>query len=1452
MNEAVPVVDKSTEAQPAYVDNPAPADPDVGTEYIEQDPLEEGTVYEEPVQRIPELNQQSTDVIDTAALTVARGSKVDWGNLNGYDYENRYKTKTSEERAIEHRHLYEDDVVNDVNRAIALGQEVDPTVVATDLQIAHKASMGVFGGFRAEVDSHPNAKYMTPAEKDQVAVINYLQANAAKVLDEMDWTDWAGDISAMVFSPDLENIRLNQVADIIGLDYKMKDAINYADFFGRMSAHIRTLPPEEAVTAIDELTRGWEGILGDNRLMLAATLADLTGDYAHDSKVWEARLGVADQLATGGAWTIPLVKAGTTMLKGVNVINKSVKMKNVKALSDIVKDGVQGKLTGNGVDIEDAAATITPIKAAGDLTPGADNSLALDIVKEQQKVQIHLDQIDKVNNYGLGLDELEQDEAITNAIKALEEQEELVGVTEVSRDSKGFVVKYETGIGDDKFMTERNMSYQVTDTGIFISDGVSGHSPWNFGVTSPNFRFTADRKSLVQIPEQLQNQAAFIRESYDFAIKAAVGDLSTPEFKRLDGLLIYGDESEKLFTRDELLSGVEGIQYTPKEVEAYLGVRQVVEHMYHAKNKQILETWNATGVKLTEWGGQTHPMKVYEEPQAAITGFRQADTHSRLVVMHSDEGTIRFPEEDIDPDFLIDMYGEGYQLTRVSNNSLLNLGDTHAEWALVHRGDLRDPSGVVLGQRAGYMPKIRKNGHFFVKKKTQTNIAGRDVSTSPETKRYFDNHADAKLWRDRQDGAEDYKIVADGELSASDREDEYINISGGLFTGARSSNPIPFGLEEQTLTGSRRDALHGLQRYVNHLAKQMPYSLYRMGLRSRWEKTARELGALDGKPKGSFDDLIHDLDTRHEAYPFLKDAHNQISLISGIPTDSEKAARSKTSAIAMWLEQFGSLGKSAASKLHGKTGVDEITGTLRGATFHSLLGMYNPAQYLIQASGALIAISINPIHAAKAIAQSLSFQALDRMIAKNPGKMDEYLKWMTDKGIDVDGYRMWHNSGLKQGITSSNVDYETLWADLPYDASLMRRVMGNDTFFFKSGELVSARISFGTAYNRWKSLNKGKTPDNSDMQDILARTEQYRLNMSRANSAKFQSGYASIPTQFQQVNSKFMEKILGVGEFTFEEKIRMATGQAAFFGAMGIPIVGYITPVVMDTLGLNAENLSEEELTILRNGALTWFWNDFMDVNSVITGRMTLGGDILEKMFTVAVEPSSMVDLLAGPSWSIMDKSLNMAFNVRTALAADFSAEGMETNKIAFVTEVLAKSLAQFAGPAANTLKAYDMTHSKFYKNRTGKPLFEWTDNNAQTILFQALGYSPTEVQDYYEVNNRDGGMIPVGMSNRDAKRITFIMNMLDGNSKQESAEAALYAINAIKTKYNPYDQQKLMKQVMTLIKDPKNPWDKNLLKMTEEWKSELSDGWADMIRISKAKTNPRVARELEERGVTK
>ena len=1507
--------------------------PESGTgEFYEEEGLGP-QLYEEPEVKIDSTAEQDMDAADEGLRAVSRaGDNAPAGLLKevmaGVQNDATYEPTDGKSRAERFRAEFLIDLEKEIEVTQGSGALVNAPAIINKAEEHQSGSMGIWKGFRSEVDLHPQAKYMTKKEKNNMAMDSYINHATGKVLSEMGYIRGATDIASMFILPEIDNVRSAHLASQLGQTYGVTDFANDAEFQGRLVAHIKSLDPEAAVAFFDLMDESLQTVGGGNEFYRMGFMADMTGDFDLFSKSAERGLMTGIQ---GLEWT-GLAHVVGKVIKGFNIARKAVKVKSAAAQAQVVEAAIEGKLSDVGVSPMDGASSIVPGDTLGFVSPGSDNGLAKETVDKMMEVEIHLAKLDAVSNYGLALNAEDQAAAVKAGIKAMREKEGLLEISEVSRDAHGFTVSYKTGkghgkveaastaerealqananetaqtlkgfeddmaeLGDDVTDTdramldeaieeaemakaeladfdkeassriapevhERTVSYTIDDVGTLKSDGKKGFLNWTLGIISPNTRFAADKRNMVQIPEQLNHQSGAIKGAYTDASKAALGDLNKMEYGNVQTLIAKGDELKEEYSELELLNGaVDNYKFSPKEAAAYRGMRQIYDHMHLAKNKQIVDGYIAQGFKMTSWGpkSQQATLKNYEDVTAARNGFSQANTKTHYVAKQGADGEIEtfdFADAaDMTDEFLQKQYADGYELTKVQNGHLLEVGDTHAEWAFVKKTALRKPSGIVLGKRPGYAPKLRKDGHFFMKQRSSLKIGTGKVTASPHTVRYFDNAIDANIWKQRQEKPDDFEVVPDGQMSTADRDAEYNNIGGGFITGARKQTDIPFGLEEQELTGEREDVLVGLQKYINHLSKQMPAHLYRMALREQWIKSAKEMGALKGDPVDGFDGLLNQLDPTHPAQKFLEKAHNQVSLISGIPTKEEKFMKMVTTHLAHWLEDKTVLGAKMARWLHGRNATAEITGLAKGSTFGSLLGMYNPAQWFIQSSGGLVALSVDPIHGIKGVKQSMGYALMDGMVRKNPGKLDEIMAWAETKGIDIDGFRMYNESGIRESVISATDDFAGIWGDLPYDAGKLRKVVKNHTLFFQSGELVSARLSFATAFQRWRSANKGKTPTDLDAQDIKARAEQYRLNMSKPNNAGFQSNdITSVTAQFMQVQTKFAEKLFN-SDFTLGEKTRLLGAQTAMFGAAGVPLVGWAGPLFLDMLGLNAENLTEGEMIAARNGGLTWFINDYMDINAIVTGRITLGSDILFDTWSVASENSNLISIGLGATGSLFEKGLNVIHQVTTAFNAEiYNEEDLDVNKTLHVTEVLLKSLAPFAGSVNNLMKSYDMTHSKFYRNKDGKAIFEWYDNNAQTILAQAGGLSPMAPQDYYEVNARHGGGIPKSNRNIDAKRIVLIMNQLGHVEDHDATENRLIALNALLTKYTGEDRKKVMAQVLTMLENPKDVWAKATVDLIADHSSALSRDFASTVKMGSAITSPKIASVLDEAGYEK
>lgn len=1403
-------------------------------------------IYTEPLEPIPDESRRVNDALDAAM----QGSSVGQDPRAIYESMQQSLDYDADDRSSVIVNNMANTVSQEEDRirsTVSSGGTIVPSLEASTFEQIEVASQKTMAEARTYMMSLPSFKTLSPDQQEDAVWLQTLKGLSHKVNDETGMGQAALDLGGAIAIPQ-ENFRVQEIAEVLGVDFSAGDLFDTTDFYSSLVRQLLVEEPEQRMKMVNTLISAWPEIHGNNRMALAQVLNDFSGDFSTDWKHVENYIERADQ----SMLTLGLGKILKGGLKAASYLRIAAKTNNAEGMADAVEAAMKGELASAGVTPMEGATSVTPMADMQTLFKGSDNSLTEEVVAIQVQNKQFLDQIDEVDNFGLHLSDAQKVSAMDRAVKDFKDVPGISGIKANPVNESTYKMTYKVE-GED---VEQVRHFTRNDVGGFNSDGRKGYTNFDWGVTSPIFRFGADKLKLVQLPEQMKMQGDKIRALYDSAIKSSVKGLNKNEMKNLDLALIKGDEFMdesgelvgKEFTRSDIVDGeISGLRLSEKEYAAYKGIRQVVDHMYWSKNKEIIDTWNSKGIKTTNWNGLTIPVKTYAAPKDAMAGYAQAETRSKQVIIDGEEGRRILGEGELDAALFNDMYAKGYDLTKVDKKGLLAHNNDNYEWAFIKRSALDAPSGMVLGRREGYMPKIRKDAHYFIKENYGVTVGGKSLSAQ-RTVRYFDNNTDAQKYLDELDPQRNtYEVVPDRELSATALNDEYINIGGGLITGARKKTEIPFGFTDEA--GKREDSLGALQRYVNNISHNMPLSVYRIGLQEQWLNHARQLGAIAPNFRGGFEKAIAEVPINHQSFKFLEDSHGQVSFISGIPTTAEKQAMGRWKSFARQLEKIPKIGKPLSRRVLN-TSIDGMSGTARGLTFHMMLGMYNPAQFAIQASGSLVALSINPVHGAKAIGQMTQAGMLDLAVG-SPAKLKAFKANLSKKGLlDEEAYNAWDKSGLRESVTHSNLDYHSLWNDAPYDAGVLRRVMGNGDLFFKHGELVNSRISFFTAFNRWKEINKGKKVDSAAMEQILARTEQYRLNMSRVNSAKFQRGLTSVPTQFQQVNTKFFEKLVG-SDFTAAEKGRLLAAQGTVFGAAGVPLFSTLTPHVLEMAGVDVENTSAESLQKMYSGVAGWAIQDYFDVNSVITGRMTLGQDFIENALGAITEPVVMWDVALGPFKEVFARSNTAIERMYTTFSTMAYGDDMTAEDFSAVGKILVRSLSGIPSSSANLVKAWDMTHSKFYKNKRGKSVFEWSENNIQTIIAQSLGFAPQEVADWYELNNRDGGMIPGSVKNGDADRIAWLLGEMGNQSDESQSRWHGAAINAILSKYErPQDRKVIMDKLNRALDEPENAKYKQLIKILTNFRSEVQDGWAEIHGHSKILSSPAVAKELEKRGV--
>lgn len=1426
----------------------------------------------EPTPVIGDMNRRYVDALNSAARASALGQDP-VAFFQSVQDNPLYDADNTSQRILESVGSIVEQVDPKVQKEVAEGG--DPEAHLDDFRGkierigVKEVSSQVMMDARAYVESVPTIGQLSEKEREDAVFLKYLERMTATVSDEIGW-NWGtvGDVAGF-FVPQ-ENIRYEEVADILGVEYNAMDALDYRDFLERTADYLQTETPANRTAMVENIIEAWPEIHGNNRIALADFLSVMSGasDPKSGLRTLDNALERVDQ-ATLGALSVGKIISGG--MKAINAIRTTTKMGNVEAVTDLITAGSKGALNEAGVSPMDAATSLNPMASANTLVKGADNTYATEAANIQRDVDIYLEAAEKVDNYGLALSPDEQVEWHNRVAKDLESQANVKDVSVRTLDDLNFEVSF---TADNGVKYKVKQPYVRDAVGGFRSEAGEGHINVDLKVTSPVFRFTADREVLVNIPEQLQFQGNKIQSMYDSAMRAAIAPdgkkLSSKEMKDVEYVLLKGDEalddlgfnSGKVFDDDELMSeGVGGVVLNARQVQAYKDIRKVVDHLHKTKNAEIVARHKVDGLKYVDWDNTVTPVKPYKTAIDAANGYRMAPTRSHWIGLPDGKMLTYNSPLDMPANLLEDMYTKGYNLVRASEKKLMKAGDTNVEWAFVKADDMREPSGIVLSYRTGYIPRIKKDAFYFVKENKDVRIGGTTYAGGgTKTVRYFDNYTDASKYTDELNAQSPgkYRVLADRELSSSDLEDEFINIGGGLFTGARSEG-VPFGLRGGD--GDREGVLESLQRYIRNIARNTPMNLYRPALQQRWLNHAKDVGALPKNYAGSFEEAVHGrhLDLDNKTSNFLVDAHNQISFLTGIRTDAERAMLARQRGLAQRMEKIPLVGKSLSRRIMN-TSEEGIIGAIRGANFHMLLGLYNPAQFPIQASGAFVAMSVHPVHGTKAVSQMLAYAAMDNMLG-NPAQKAAALASMRKRGFDVDGYDAWDRSGLRESILKSNLDYNSIFTDMPYDAGVLNKILANSTFFHKTGELVSARVAFATAYNYWRAKpgNANKLIGLEDRKEILAHTETLRLNMTRANSAGFQQGALSIPTQFQQVNTKFFEKLFGKREFTPAQKFSLIAGQAVLFGAAGIPLVKALLPFFLEAVNqsvpeenrIDALNAPPEVLNAIQNGTLAWLLNDYMDINSIITGRMALGTDFVESIFALGTEQVSLLDIAKGPTKTLWDGASTGIERTWTAFSFVQNAEDVDPVDYLAVASILGESIANLPSSTRNILKSYDMTHSQFFRNAKGRPIAEWMDLNTQTIVAQALGFAPSEVAEYHALNMRNMGNIPKSVFTADSDRIVRFLVDMNTDNDVDNARRYGMAVNAILTKYErPQDRVKLIKEVENKVKNPNDPWGKLMLGIIKDWESDLHNGVGELHSKLSIKINPLVARKFEEKNM--
>lgn len=896
----------------------------------------------------------------------------------------------------------------------------------------------------------------------------------------------------------------------------------------------------------------------------------------------------------------------------------------------------------------------------------------------------------------------------------------------------------------------------------------------------------------------------------------------------VDHALQHGAKNGRLYTVQELKNGITGKDLTSAEAKAYVGVRNVVEKLYLLKNKQIVDNLLASNIKLYDGAGGVLPVKNYETWQAGSTAWKQvgADSHHILVPdggltlkgVEMEKGLIPFKTKGgLTKSMIQDAYNKGYVLARNhSQSGLFKKGEVKTQWAFIKANKVVSPRGQqVIHRIEGYMPKQRTGAFFFIKRNKNIGLSGAPDHKVQTTSAYSDTEEGAKAWVAQQDNPEDFSVIFDRELTNEQRMYDTASTHGGMYDGARKSEELEFvGAGDAEFA----DSFEAMQHYINHIGRQYPASLYRLGAEERLLAFARDLGV---NAKGmSLNNVLETakgkgINPNSREFQMLKGIHDQLSFVNMIPTAEEAKMANRWKNVGSFFES------DLANKIPGWEKVPKYfyqkaaknaqpQDIIRGITFNHLLGMYNPAQLIVQYSGALVGFALDPLGAPLHLSRQIGWTALDN-IYTDPIAQAKLVKWFraNDMGDYIDNYELWAKSGFRESVVQGNADYTSVFTkNLPYDAGVLRKAMANHTLFYKAGELANTRYAFATAVSRYKKTHGVEhiDPNNVEaLEEVSMWAEKLRLNMSRANQSDLNKGLKAVPFQFQQIISKYFEKILpqwagGTDELSSLEKTRLAIIPTVATGAVGLPAGEFVFLQVMDTFGIDPAELSEQETLALKHGVVGWTMNEMHDMNINFSERMTLGGDVLEKSFDALLHAKATWQWL-GPAANVADKYwrngqfLAEAFDLMDPEGADITIEDVDAMLSIF------KEIATDIPSVSKNFKKYSAhimsDNPQFIVE--GKYLWDWETMNTRTAIMASAGFQPTESTDLYQINKelQDSPVEFSVFGDTDADVILRIVNtrLLSGKDVKDTA---LYSriVSSMIRKYGPNEQLKLMRQI--------------------------------------------------------
>lgn len=1261
---------------------------------VPTDPMAEWIVPTLPARDLGLSRQTKAQNLSDAAMlkSINEGSPLHQILAGLYQNGNMEDSKSTVQDAAAEYQITEQNIAKDHYNRQLMGEIEDPEELADQAEAVSR-----FTRARQE-DQIETARTMIQAlgvEEDAEGIFTSLNGNLAmyrvvqEAADEVGIGDDIWDIArTFVFGSLKDNISLSGLSGIAGSE----------DYFVKLKAGLDNTAPKDRAAALSVINEELKELLPDRqRVRALQILASPTAgtDAADSFGAFDPLMDAAELavLLTGvGA-------AAYGGFKGVKALSKVGGKAEETAETIAVGAAAREKaaLDAIGMDNDSLTSTMDPFmgewidrEALDGLSPEIRNRV-LEFERSAQDLNIGLVNDESFIREGW-LTKQEEEVARRNITKRLEKEQDVDNVT-TRREGDSIIatfdVKQETEItlrdaageplrdGNDNIITETRTEVvqqeqefllkldEDTQEIVLADPGlVKRH------LTAKGVWATEDFREVVRSAERLDLAEAKVLDDFRVLWQQALEPLTGKGFKgfiktftpkqrkkiqALDKLLMDGDEAGKVYTVSELRAGVNGFKPDDDVIEAYYNTRNVIDGLWYARNAELRKELVLKGNKnwTSNVGGKDHIAKTMSDANAARNSF---NTNKPTFIYDDVEAGDLLEVADLDLD---ELYAQGKMIVKLDKPTALSQYADEVSYAITYSDNISELPMEVLKYRAGYVPKLNENvGHVVKIAKARQidgtrHAAGSRVATnSAEAVRFFDSKKEADIWVDQQNA----KMVEEGGnlndtmyIRVADRQlekersvtalssDGGSAFSGGLYTGSRSSREILYGAEGTKPT--RVNAYESISRAMTATSRYVSRNEWRLGQEQRILKTANQLFAGEHSPLDepfrSFSDLAK-VKADTEAGRKVKAMYDSMADWLNFPTSEELLFKESMQRI---LDNSGMLTKLPGMRkgLHVLKSKDPV-GAARSAAFHSLLGFWNPVQLWVQAQGAAVAMSMN-IFNPKQFARVMRDQQFIHTMQYVARDSKNFKHWAKAFGKSEDEARelitLWDKTGLQQSVLTT-ADHSAAEAGYGITMGALRGAADKGLFFYRGGELFNRRLSFMTAYHEWKTANKGMAVDDEALKGILSRSNNFMLNMGKAQRATWQKGILGVATQFQQINMRILETLVGAnGNFTWPERGKMMLGQFALYGAAGIPLSSMGMQYLMEMRGYTDQaalenDLGPEVIKAANEGFLGWATLQILGADVEVGDRSSLLGGIRRTANDFMFTEGTLADKLFG------------------------------------------------------------------------------------------------------------------------------------------------------------------------------------------------------------------------------